>query len=326
MRLRISLLKSLNLLDMESPAAGIHPPETGRLTHEVQAKVASQAERVADRLLERKPILDSLARAAPDAVELAGLIAEDRALAAQLLQAVNSPSYGLRRPVDSMVEAVRTLGLLDVRNITWRTCVNEVLEASRPSVGEVMSDLWSHAFTISRVAYALAHALRVPRAAEISRAALLHDVARLIGLIVWPDWTQTFYAPLRFSNRERLSQERERMGADHARIGADVARSWGLPQELCNTIEQHHAPIYHGPGRVIGNRPAIAVVHVADLLGHIAQPYLDGREASVAHLPVPGWMGVLGVRDNLEAICRVEVVRALLPPTIDRRPDFPLAA
>ncbi len=326
LRARISLLESINLMDLETPAGGMHHLEGGHPSPQASAKIAAQAAQMGLRLRARAPILDGLARAAPDPAELGQLITDDRVLAAQVLKTVNSPYYGLMRPAESVHQAVYLLGLLEIRSIVWRTCVNEAFEGADHAASELLSEMWRHAFAVTRVAHAMARSTKLPRAGEVARAALLHDIGKFIALSVWPGWAHTFYTPLCFSNRDRLGLEKDYMGADHARLGADVARLWGLPTELCTTIEHHHAPIYQSPGRVTGNRRAIAVVHLSDLLCHIAEPYLAGRQMLPAHLPVAGWMSVLGVRDNLEAICTEEVVQALLPPSIDRRHVFPLSA
>jgi putative nucleotidyltransferase with HDIG domain len=326
LRARISLLESLNLTDFQIAAGGIHHPESSHPSPQASAKVAAQAAKIGLRLRARAPILEGLSRAAPDPLELGQMIIDDRALAAQLLKTVNSPYYGLMHPAESVFQAVQLLGLIEIRSIVWRTCINEAFEGVDRPATELMGELWRHAFAITRVAQAMARSVNLPRTGEVSRAALLHDIGKFIALSVWPGWAQTFYTPLRFSNRDRLGLEKDYMGTDHARLGAEVVRAWGLPTELCMTIEQHHAPIFYAPGRVTGNRRAIAVVHLSDLLCHIADPYLAGREMLPAHLPVAGWMSVLGVRDNLEAICTAEVVQALLPPSIDRRHSFPLSA
>jgi len=326
LRARISLLESIDLLDFETPVDGVHHPEGGHPSPQASAKIAAQAAKIGLRLRARAPILDGLSRAAPDPPELGQMITDDRALAAQVLKTVNSPYYGLMRPAESVSQAVQLLGLLEIRSIVWRTCINEAFDDADHPASELMGELWRHTFAVTRVAHAIARSTKLPRAGEVARAALLHDVGKIIALGVWPGWAQTFYTPLRFSNRDRLGLEKDYMATDHTRLGAEVARLWGLPTELCMTIEQHHAPIYHGPSRVIGNRRAIAAVHLSDLLCHIAEPYLAGRQVLPTHLPVAGWMSVLGVRDNLEAICTEEVVQALLPPSIDRRYVFPLSA
>ncbi len=323
---RISFLESLDLAAVPADGGGVHHPDAGRPSPQASAKVAAQAKKIALRLRGRTHILEELSRAAPDPFELSRQISDDRPLAVQVLKMVNSPYYGLPRPAESVYQAVQLLGLLEIRNIVWRTSIDETLAEGQRAASDFLPDLWRHAFTMARVAHAMARSVGLPRAGEVARAALLHDVGKFISLVVWPGWTQTFYVPQRFSTRDRLSLERDYMGTDHARLGADVARTWGLPTELCTTIEQHHAPIYYAPGRVIGNRRAIAIVYLADLLCHIAEPYLAGREMLPAHLPVPGWMSVLGLRDSLEAICTQEVVQALLPPSVDRRSTFPLSA
>jgi len=315
---QISLLKALDLSRFEPTPRGELPPMGRHVSGKVSAKIKAQADRVAERLHARKEILDELSRAAVDSSVITGLVSGDAALAAQILKTINSPYYGLRQPSGSIGQAVHLLGSVEIRNIVWRTCISESISATNRAAGELLGGIWRHAFSTSRVAHAMARSFNLPRAKDISVAALLHDVGKFICLNVWPGWTQTFFQPLRFSNHQRLSEEKEHLGMGHAMLGAEVARAWGLPSEICTTIEQHHAPSYLPPPRVTGNRRAIAVVHLSDVLCHIADPYLGGREISPVQLPVSGWMAVLGVRDNLESVCSESVILALLPPTVDR--------
>ena len=319
---RVSLLESLDLSDFHTIDPDLQHREGGQATRKAKERIDEQAQRIRQSLRRRRPILDNLARTVHDLDELGKLISEDRPLAAQVLKTVNSPYYGLLHPAKSTQQAVHLLGHTETRNIVWRTCVSDVVGTSNRLSGELIAKLWQHSFTAARVAEAMAKSLRIPRPEDISLAALLHDIGKFISLSVWPGWTQASYLPLRFSDRQRLANEKKHLHLDHAELGAHAVKSWGLPTELCTTIQQHHAPIYQPPIHVVGNRRAIITVHLSDALCHIAEPYLAGREICPVSLPVKGWMAVLGVRDDLAAVCSEGVILALLPPAVDRRDPF----
>lgn len=318
----VSLLESLDLSGFQPIDPDLQHREGGQTTRKAKEKVELQTQQVARALRRRRPILDNLARTVHDLDELSDLISEDRPLAGQILKTVNSPYYGLLHPAKSIRQAVHLLGHTETRNIVWRTCVSEAVGTSNRQGSELIAKLWHHSFTAARVAEAMAKSLRIPRPEEVSLAALLHDIGKFISLNVWPGWTQASYLPLRFSDRQRLADEKRHLHLDHAELGAQVAKSWGLPTELCTTIQQHHAPIYQPPIRVVGNRRAIITVHLSDALCHISEPYLAGKEICPVSLPVKGWMAVLGVRDDLAAVCSESVILALLPPAVDRRDRF----
>ena len=59
--------------------------------------------------------------------------------------------------------------------------------------------------------------------------------------------------------------ERAVWGVDHGVVGGWLAAHWGLSQEICQAIVQHHAP------EAGGQVPLLAVVHVAEVLSNALQ-------------------------------------------------------
>ena len=322
---RFSLLKTLDLSHLE------HAPRLGRLPgwkdvpEEKSAELMTQAQKAADRLYERRLILEGLARPAQNARELAKLVHDDPTLSAEVINAASAPCSRLHQPVESVHRAVLLLGHVAVRSIAWRTCIAESANPDDSIADDLIDGLWRHSFAASRVTFALAKSLGLPRPDDVSIAALLHDIGKILYLQTWPAPAQALYRPVRFSDHEVLTEEENRLVVGHARLGGELARRWGLPSEICQTIDRHHAPSYLKPGHVVGNRPAIAVVHIADLLCHIANEYMAGSEIPPIYLPDDGWLSILGVRDSLEAVCSESVILALADPAIALEETSPWA-
>jgi putative nucleotidyltransferase with HDIG domain len=117
-----------------------------------------------------------------------------------------------------------------------------------------------HSVATQRVADRIAQATGYPEREELSVAALLHDVGRLVlGELYGQE-----YGPAPWGDEdpdERLRRERRELGIDHALVGAVLIRRWGLPSRIASAVERHHAP---------DAQDLAAAVALADLVVHHA--------------------------------------------------------
>lgn len=281
------------------------------------SSVMAQAEGIAGHLKARQSVLARVSGADFNPKQVSDLVTRDPALAAHVLRIVNSPFYGLSQKVGSVFRAVVYLGHVEVRNIIWQACVSDGLGSQNALTGRLVEDLWAHSFAASKVAYALARSLNLPEPDKLATTALLHDIGKLISLNVWPDRARSLYYPVHFSDWSVIVEE-ARLGAHHSQLGAEVAKVWGLPDESVEAIREHHAPSYRSAEHFApSNRKTIAVVHLADILVHAAQPPRepgeDGeeREDPPIYLPDQTWLTLLGV-DDIEKLF-TPAVRSALP-------------
>ncbi len=306
----------LDFSHLEPVPEGVTVPGDEEIAADLVERVVGEARSVSDRLCSRRKIFDGISSAAVEPSELTELVLSDPALAGQVLRTVNSSFYGLRQPVASVFRAVLLLGHGEVRNIVWRASVIESLGSSRGSAGPLTEELWRHSFSTSRVAYAIAKSLGLAGPDEISTAALLHDIGKLICLHVWPDLAGDLYEPVRFGDLDLLVREQEDLKIDHARLGGEIARAWGLPEETCATITHHHAPSYVETGGVDGNPRCISAVHVADIICHCMNRQRGLEDGGTIYLPASSWVRALTGRDDLESVCSESVIRSLRRPGI----------
>lgn len=272
--------------------------------------VFEEASGVIETLTARKGIIESFHGGESDPRKLSELVLRDPVLAAHVLKAVNSPYYSLPNPVGSVFRAILLMGHVEVRNLIWRVCLTDATGSLDDDTQARMTMIWDHSFNVSRTAYAIAKSFSLPNPDEISTAALLHDVGKLIALSAWPDPAKTLYSDARFSDHGVLKQEIEAFQIGHAHIGARLISSWSLPQAICDAIRYHHHPSYLPPSEVEGDPVTIAVVHAADLLCHIHR-HEDSPESLHVYKPRDGWLQRLGVRNSLAKLLDEWVVLAL---------------
>ena len=206
----------------------------------------------------RRRIVELGGRPATSVGDLADVIESDAALAIAVLQAANNGN-GPRGRTAGVVQAVEELSADRVVAIASRMDTYDLL-AGPGSGAERYERFRRHAVAVKIAADRVADVARVPARDELTVAALLHDVGRLVlgelyghefGMPPEPD-----EAP-----DERAKRERRELGIDHALVGAVLVRRWGLPPAIATAIERHHAPDAEG---------LAAALRLSDLIVHQA--------------------------------------------------------
>ncbi len=188
--------------------------------------------------------------------KIAAVVETDPILVARILRLVNAAFYGVSGTVVTVYDALCMLGLDIIKGLILSTDAMEMLERE-----EHMHGLWEHSFGAAVAATSLARVLDLPRVEELSAAALMHDIGKVVLASQLPgDYRQVVH----FAARERvpiLEAEDQLLGVGHDLIGQWLVTRWNLPPSLAEPIACHHAP-----GRAKRYREASAVVHVADLM------------------------------------------------------------
>ena len=187
---------------------------------------------------------------------IAGVIETDPALCARVLRLVNSAFYGVSGTMGSAYDALVMLGLDVVKGIILSTSVLELVQR-RGGLG----GLWEHSYGAAVAAGALGRVLDLPKVEELSAAALMHDLGKVVLASQLPD---EYPRVVEYALREEVSireAEQRTLGVTHDEIGRWLVTRWKLPAVLAEPIAFHHTP-----ARARAHKEAAAVVHVADLL------------------------------------------------------------
>jgi putative nucleotidyltransferase with HDIG domain len=188
------------------------------------------------------------------AKEVGKLISSDQVLSAKVLKLVNSPFYGFPGRISSISHAIILLGFNVIKGVVLSASVFELMEKS-------MVGLWEHSLGSAIVSGAIARTLGLNEPEEISTAALLHDIGKVlvrVSLTADYDRISRIVEEKGCSFREA---EVEVLGVDHADIGLWLSQEWGMPERLIIPISQHHEP-----EAAVKFKDRVAVVHIADSL------------------------------------------------------------
>ncbi|MCD6569780.1 MAG: HDOD domain-containing protein [Deltaproteobacteria bacterium] len=186
------------------------------------------------------------------AKDVGKLISADQVLTARVLRLVNSPFYGFPGRISSISHAVILLGFNVIKGVVLSASVFDLMEKS-------MLGLWEHSLGCAVVAGTISRSLGIPEPEEISTAALLHDIGKVVVSVSLREDYDTI---LRIVDKDKSlfkDAELNLLGTDHSEIGAWLSDEWNLPERLAIPIEYHHRP-----DEAIKLKERVYVVHIAD--------------------------------------------------------------
>jgi CheY-like chemotaxis protein len=154
--------------------------------------------------------------------EIAAVVCRDPALAAKVLQLVNSSFFGLPRQVTSLPEAVSYLGVTTLRSLVLST---EAMSLFRPAARAAGLDVDALATRAAATATEAARLAAPEYRSDAFTAGLLSDVGLLLLAAKAP---------------EMLRRDEAELGFSHGGLGAYLLGLWGLAPGVVEAVAFHH--------------------------------------------------------------------------------------
>jgi HD-like signal output (HDOD) protein len=202
--------------------------------------------------------------------DVAEAVAADPAIAAKVLQMVNSSFFRLARRISRIDQAVNYLGFAAIRNIVISV---EVFSGWRnnPGLPEFAPErLQARAQRVAAAAWALTSG--TPIADDALLAGLLHKIGYWILLQECPEELTQAVALARAEGILLPDAERRVIGASQAEIGAYLIGLWGLPYSIVEAVA-----FQHSPGRVPqAGFDVLAALVISESLAMADTPFVDG--------------------------------------------------
>ncbi len=194
-----------------------------------------------------------------DLQQVIELISQDKSLAVQCLHMANSPLFGRSQTVESIRDAVVTLGLQRMRDIAASCSMLAILPSENAGMDPAI--LWEHSLGCALVCRQFARAIGFPDPAKAYLAGLLHDVGVVALLWILPT---EFSEALELARSERIplhEAELRVLEITHAETGKLVAERWRLPAEMISVVACHH-----DPRGATAYRDLVALTSLSDIL------------------------------------------------------------
>jgi putative nucleotidyltransferase with HDIG domain len=186
--------------------------------------------------------------------EIASFVSKDPALTSRILRMVNSAVYGFPGRISSVSHAIMLLGLNVVRGLLLGISVFEIMQ-------KLMGGLWDHSLGCAIVARAIAEKKGIKDPEEVSIAALLHDIGKVILIMEFQPLYEEAMAEASSRRVHIVDVERDFFQETHAAVGMWMAEKWRFPVKLVEGIGCHHRPALAKIAPL-----ETAIVHFADVL------------------------------------------------------------
>ncbi|MEZ4598818.1 MAG: HDOD domain-containing protein [Syntrophotaleaceae bacterium] len=216
-----------------------------------------------------------------DLDDVVRIVKFDSALTVRVLKIVNSPVYGLVKPVTSIERALSYLGERTVVSIAIEQNAGDLLQKTLVGYHAQQGDLWRHdlfaAIASREVARHARHELEIDLAFT---AGLLHDIGKSVFSSFWEGASQEALEHIDQGEvRDYLEAEQVLAGMDHTHVGLEISRHWQLPQALQMAIRYHHQP----EKTEEEVRPLVYAVHLGDIIAMMAG-FSTGSDGMQYHL------------------------------------------
>lgn len=173
----------------------------------------------------------------PDIVRIANLIAKDVGLSGTMLKFVNSPFYGLANKISSIEQAVSLLGINTVINILNGLAIKG--EMSDEAIIE-LTRFWDTANDIAMVCATIAKKVGFPNPDEAYTLGLFHNAGIPLMLTRFENYISVMEKAYSGEHERVIDIENEKFNTNHCVVGYYTAKSWNLPEHICQVIAEHH--------------------------------------------------------------------------------------
>lgn len=186
--------------------------------------------------------------------DVGSFISNDPVLTSRVLKVVNSPIYGFPGRISSVSQALILLGLNVVKGMLLGVSVFEAMQ-------KTMVGLWEHSLGCAVTARIIAKKKELKEPEEVSVAALLHDIGKVVLGLKFPDEYKRIMSEAETKDIFIFDAEKNYFGINHANAGAWIAQKWNFPRSLVEVIEYHHKPNLSKNVTM-----QTAIVHLSDIL------------------------------------------------------------
>ncbi len=174
--------------------------------------------------------------------EIAHAVRADPALSGRVIKFANAALHAPRRPVVSVAEAIRMIGVSTVRQLVlgfsllghYRSGACKVFDYPR---------YWSRSLAMAIAASALAQRVRAAPPDESFTCGLLAGVGTLALATIYPqEFGEMLSSYPKRRDRELVVLERERFATDHNEVSAALLEDWHLPRLFVAAVFHHERP------------------------------------------------------------------------------------
>ncbi len=200
-----------------------------------------------------------------DVRDLAKIIEADASITLKLLKIANSPLYATRTEINSIQQAIVTLGFNRLTNIVLGVSIfSRFLSNAQKESADMMEKFWWHSSCTGIIAKTITDKIRTNFKEVEFLGGLLHDIGKLALIQFDPKKYLAVIDNIHKKEIMDIEAEEQLYGVNHLQVGEAIAESWKLPKELTTIIINHNHP-----STLPDHQDIVSVVRFSDILAEI---------------------------------------------------------
>lgn len=186
-------------------------------------------------------------------------IEKDAVLSADLLKLSNSSLFITRNKANTVLSAVKVVGLKNIKNMLFVSGVRKIMGSRYNKVQKI----WDHCAKCSYFAKVIASDNSKNKLADLAATGgLLHDIGKLIILSLDKKIVENVVNLEIKAKDSSVLIEEFTFGISHADIGGRLLRKWSFPEDLINIVQFHHRPFLAPPEY----KDLLEIVYLANMM------------------------------------------------------------
>jgi HD-like signal output (HDOD) protein len=273
-------------------------------------RIVSQTETLPSLPAVYTEIISELQSPDPSVKKVGDIISNDLAMAAKILQVVNSAFFGLVRKISNPKEAVMLLGTETIKALVLSVKIFSEFNQNKFAWFS-FGDLFNHSMSVSMFAQSITKEEHLDQnlVNHSLMAGMFHDLGKLILVTNFQEPYQKLLTEARQTGQNLWDLENDLFGTSHAEIGAYLMGLWGLEYPVIEAIAYHHCP-----GKSLSNSTGLlTAVHFGDAFDRLRN---DGNDQDSGN----GWRQLdRGYLDNLGVADRINNWRSVCHELTERK-------
>lgn len=229
-----------------------------------------------------------------NANDISEILEQDPAMAAKVLQLVNSAFFGLERQIYRLNEAVTILGLRLIRDLALSSHLFEALPSGYGWDSLSFEQIHQRSLLVARLAQDISRSVGADRntQAQAFLAGLLSDFGMLLLANHDPEGYRKVVGLSGEMQQPLYVVEKMHIGVSHAEAGAYLLGLWNLPPAVIEAVLFHHFPASSASDEF----QPLTAVHAADAL---LAPVSSAYDAKISSQLALKYLERLGVEHKL---------------------------
>lgn len=176
----------------------------------------------------------------PSIESISAIVSEDVSLAANVLKAINSPVYGFSRTITDINQSIMFLGIKSIKTLV------ECFALKKSFSGNATISLecfWDGSVSVAQLSLQIMNYLDLKNEIppeDLYASALFQDCGIPPMAMRYDDYKEIYELGTMSQNKNLFELEESHYKTNHTVVGYYVAKSWHMPENLCNYILNHH--------------------------------------------------------------------------------------